>query len=490
MFGMSVRKTGALRAVLLGSVAASMIAPAQAAETADIEALEQQMRLLMQEIQALKAQQIEQARTIEEQNKKLQAQGQDIQAQQEQVEAVEEAVVAAPAQAVTGGDHPGSFKLPGSNTSMKIGGYTKGDLYYDVDQDLGDTFNTVFLAPDGAPTKDGSFRAHARQTRLNLSTWTPTDVGQVKTFIEGDFFDGGGNELLSNSTGFRLRHAFGQLKTDSFEVLVGQTWSTFMGLKTIPDTVDFHGPTGFPFIRQGMARATYTGVENFRFSAALENSEFTGHNYGSALLGSENPALAAAGLNFGVDSLPDFVGALEYNSNGYHVKVSAVARELEVDTAGGAPKDDSEFGYGLFGGVVVPTVDKDKAIATVGYGDGIGRYLIDGIFQDGFVDATGDLETIEQLGVTAAYHRQWDEQWSSNAVFGRTEFFDTNLPGATALFGVGNYESLTTVHVNTWWAPATNFRFGLEWMYGMKEFDVSGLDNEVSRIGFAGQFFF
>jgi hypothetical protein len=58
-------------------------------------------------------------------------------------------VVAAPAQAVTGGDHPGSFKLPGSNTSMKIGGYTKGDLYYDVDQDLGDTFNTVFLAPDG-----------------------------------------------------------------------------------------------------------------------------------------------------------------------------------------------------------------------------------------------------------------------------------------------------------------------------------------------------
>jgi TolA-binding protein len=149
MFGMSVRKTGALRAVLLGSVAASMIAPAQAAETVDIEALERQMQILIQEIQELKSQQLEQARTIEEQNKKLNAQGQEIQAQQEQVEAVEEAVVAAPAQAVTGGDHPGSFKLPGSNTSMKIGGYTKGDLYYDVDQDLGDTFNTVFLAPDG-----------------------------------------------------------------------------------------------------------------------------------------------------------------------------------------------------------------------------------------------------------------------------------------------------------------------------------------------------
>jgi cytoplasmic iron level regulating protein YaaA (DUF328/UPF0246 family) len=82
---MSVRKTGALRAVLLGSVAASMIAPAQAAETVDIEALERQMQILIQEIQELKSQQLEQARTIEEQNKKLNAQGQEIQAQQEQV---------------------------------------------------------------------------------------------------------------------------------------------------------------------------------------------------------------------------------------------------------------------------------------------------------------------------------------------------------------------------------------------------------------------
>jgi hypothetical protein len=485
MFGMSVRKTGALRAVLLGSVAASMIAPAQAAETVDIEALEQQMQILIQEIQALKSQQLEQARTIEEQNKKLNAQGQEIQAQQEQVEAVEEAVVAAPAQAVTGGDHPGSFKLPSSNTSMKIGGYTKGDLYYDVNQDLGDTFNTVFLMPDGTPTKDPSFRAHARQTRVNLTTWTPTDVGQVKTFIEGDFFGDGGNELLSNSTALRLRHAFGQLSTENWDFLIGQTWTNFMGLKTIPDTIDFHGPTGFPFVRQGQARATYKGVENVKVSVSLENSEFTGHNYASTILGSET-----TGVGFGVDSLPDATAAVEYNKDGYHVKVSAVGRKLKVDTAGGAPKNDSEFAYGLFGGVVIPTIGKDKAIATVAYGDGIGRYLIDGIFQDGFVDATGDLETIEQLAFTAAYHRQWDPEWSSNAVFGRTEFLDTNLMAPTAAFGVGNYETLTTVHVNTWWAPATNFRFGLEYMYGMKEFKASGFDNHASRIGFAGQFFF
>ena len=39
-----------------------------------------------------------------------------------------------PANVVTGGDFPRSFKLPGSNTSLKFGGYVKLDAIYDVDQ--------------------------------------------------------------------------------------------------------------------------------------------------------------------------------------------------------------------------------------------------------------------------------------------------------------------------------------------------------------------
>ena len=38
---------------------------------------------------------------------------------------------AAPADAVVGGDYPGSFKLPGSDTSFSIHGYTKLDFVYD-----------------------------------------------------------------------------------------------------------------------------------------------------------------------------------------------------------------------------------------------------------------------------------------------------------------------------------------------------------------------
>jgi hypothetical protein len=121
--------------------------------------------------------------------------------------------------AVTRGDHPGSFKIPGTNTSVKIGGYVKADFIYDVDADLGDSFAASAIPADGsdADRKSGNFRSHAKQTRLNFSTWTPTEVGEVKLFIEGDFFGQGGNQTFSNSTTFRLRHAFGEIGLEQAE---------------------------------------------------------------------------------------------------------------------------------------------------------------------------------------------------------------------------------------------------------------------------------
>src|SRR6516225_839640 len=57
---------------------------------------------------------------------------------------------AAPADAVVGGDFPGSFKLPGSDTSVAIHGYTKLDVLIDVNQQAGDSFDVTGLAPNGS----------------------------------------------------------------------------------------------------------------------------------------------------------------------------------------------------------------------------------------------------------------------------------------------------------------------------------------------------
>ncbi len=174
---------------------------------------------------------------------------------------------AGPADAVVGGDFPGSFKLPGSDTSISIRGQVKADFIYDFNEQVGDSFVStliapkgVFFAPGGADVNRGGFvRMIARDTRVTFETRTPTSYGDLKTFIDTDFYgadnfagpgnEGGlagggfGNAFVTNSFTMRVRQAYGQLGP----VLVGQTWSTFMNDIGGADTLDFYGPTGIAF---------------------------------------------------------------------------------------------------------------------------------------------------------------------------------------------------------------------------------------------------
>ena len=117
---------------------------------------------------------------------------------------------------VWAGDFPGSILIPGSSVSMKLGGYTKLDLIRDFDA-IGNTdkFDTTTIPTDG--TNDQNWRLHARQTRLNLDLRNRTAFGEVRGFVEGDFF-GDGNAL-------RLRHAYAEVGA----LLAGQTWSYIHG---------------------------------------------------------------------------------------------------------------------------------------------------------------------------------------------------------------------------------------------------------------------
>ena len=137
-----------------------------------------------------------------------------IDALQKQVDQLSQQQVAgSPVQAVVGGDKPRTYKLPGTDTSMQIGGYVKGDILYDVKSQNGDSFAVSAIPLEGsvADELEGHVRFHARQSRVWFKTWTPSDLGEVRTHIEGDFEGAGGNEVFSNSTVFRLRHAYGTL---------------------------------------------------------------------------------------------------------------------------------------------------------------------------------------------------------------------------------------------------------------------------------------
>ncbi|MFY0992075.1 DcaP family trimeric outer membrane transporter [Halomonas sp. C05BenzN] len=420
---------------------AAMSVPA-VAQDATIDQLRSQMLEMQRQIERLESQQA-QAR----------------QAQQQEAEERE----ALASNVVTGGDTPGSFKVPGTDTSVQIGGYIKLDAIYDLDQDLGDS-----LFVDGIDTSDdssdASFRAHARQSRLFVKTSTPTAFGPATTHLEGDFFGGGGNEVFSNSRGFRLRHAYGEWNG----LLAGQTWSNFMHFTAYPTTVDFDGPVGVSFVRQAQLRYTLPlGASALSFSA--ENPEATGF----------------AGPR---DTAPDLTARYHWNGDNAEVETAALVRRLKVDDDAA---NDSTTGYGLMLAGNIGVGPDTTLMAGAIYGDGIGRYLYtasgnaDGTegIGEAFVDADGNLETIEAYGFNVAAQQQWTDKFTSVLSYGQVR---GDRPGD--LFP-NSTRKLESIHFGHFYQVTDPVTLMFEVSHGRKE--IQSRDSEDNtRLQFAAQYNF
>lgn len=436
------KRVGPLLATGLGALATLSAMPALAngmSEQATLEELRAQMQQMQRQIERL---------------------------EREQRQAKEERRVAAelPANVVTGGDTPGSFKLPGTDTSVRIGGYVKLDAIYDLDQDLGDTLFVDGLDVDD-DGDDASFRAHARQSRLYIETSTPTALGDAKTRIEGDFFGGGGTETFSNSSGFRLRHAYGELAG----LLAGQTWSNFMHFAAYPSTVDFDGPVGVSFIRQGQVRYTFPAGPG-ELSVAAENPEGTGFP------GSR-------------DSAPDVTARYAWNGERAALETAALVRRLETDDAA-ASSDDSATGYGLMLAGNLRLTDTTKLMAGAIYGEGVGRYIYTANGTEegdaigaAYIDEEGSLETIEAYGFNAAVVQDWTPKFTSSLSYGlvRGDRPEELFPTSTRTL-----QSLHFSHFYQWSEPVT---LGFEISHADKELQ-NREDGDNTRLQFSAQYDF
>ena len=139
------------------------------------------------------------------------------------------------------GLEPITFRVPAGDTQVTLSGYVKADFISDSGNDLGDSFGASGIPVDGAEG-DGNFRIHARQTRFRIKSESDLASGKkIKTLLEGDFFGGGANEIVSNSSSFRLRHAYLEVGGWGF----GQFWTNFMDFIAYPTTVDFFGPVSY-----------------------------------------------------------------------------------------------------------------------------------------------------------------------------------------------------------------------------------------------------
>ncbi len=367
---------------------------------------------------------------------------------------------AAPAGAVTGGDIPGSFKLPGSNTSIKFGGYVKGDAIYNS-RSAGGTADQELEAggiPLNGSREKGQLTLHARQTRFNMTTSTPSAMGEVKTFFEADFFGTSGNEVVSNSNNLRMRHAYGSIGG----LLVGQTWSNFMDVGAGPEVLDFGGPVGAIFIRQTQIKYTQK-FGSGQWSASLENPESN---------------IAGVGP-VSDDRLPDVTGRVDLNVGKNRLTFTGLARQIRIDTA--AAQDNKWGGAVGFSGVI-PTFGKDSMSFTTNYGNVLGRYAV-GLFPDGALKANNNLDLSNAWIAMASYQHFWSADLRSTVA----------LSGLRAKFGQGVAGTQTrnaeSAHLNLIWSPVKNTNVGIEYIYGHRKTE-GGASGVLNRFQTSAQYVF
>lgn len=379
---------------------------------------------------------------------------------------------AAASGAVTGGDIPGSFKLPGSNTSVKLGGYAKLDaVFSDKSAGVGSTADLEYEAgavpvgPAAGANERNQVKLHARQSRFYLQTSTPSGWGDVTSYLEFDLFGASGNESVSNSHGLRVRHAYGTLG----HLLAGQTWTTASDVATYPETVDFGGPAGVIFARQAQVRWT---------------QPFSGGQWSIALENPETVVALSSGDSFRADDdrYPDIAGNVKFDTRWGKYSIAGLARQLRVDSANAPAARDQKWGGAVGVNGVVPLFHGDDVRFSAYYGNAIGRYSI-GFFPDALLDTNAHLVLPKQWLAMAAYRHLWTADLRSTFALSTLR---SNNPANTA--GSVN-RGADSAHLNLIWSPTPKTNLGLEFIHATREIQ-DGQSGRLNRVQAAAQYLF
>ena len=395
--------------------------------------------------------------------------------------------------AVVLGDMGGSFRLPGSETSIKLYGYAELNLVREGKADNSNNDYSTFVpyAPiNGKNGRTGQTYIHARTSRIGIETSTPTSYGPMGIKIEGDFNNeprtGNGavygsvaniyTQQATNSYGFRLRQAYGTVGGFT----AGQTWSTFMDLDNSPENVDFNGPIGSTFVRQPLVKYAYATKDSGTFTVAAENSV-------SYVLDGTGVATTA-----GFSKLPDFVARWD-KSFGWG-SMSARGVTLEHRLNDGAGLKLSKRGYGLGTTALIKTRDaKDFLSVALTYGKGIGRYF--NYVEGAIYDASANTILLEDVaGLLVGYQYKHSDTFRVNAVAG----YQKNLANSYTTFvkaqglGAGQYgvnQSAYQAHLGFIYNPMKGVDIGAEYILGQRT-TLAGEKGSLSRINLSAKYNF
>lgn len=265
--------------------------------------------------------------------------------------------------------------------SVTIGGYVKVDARHQ-DGDL--AFRPFFIGNNPGVVDTNETRLYANESRLQFKV----KHGDVTGVIEVDFYGNDGNEIVVNGYGTRLRHAF--ITYDGWTI--GQTWSSFMPLHALSETLDFGGPhVGEVFIRQGMVRYSNGG-----WTFAIENPE----TFGPGASGSAQ------------ESYVDFVGRYDFKGDWGQGSVAGLLRK--VDQSG---IDETAAAVNLAAKIKAGGKNDIRAQITLGE---YGRYSGTTAVPDVAIE-NGQTVVEEGVSYKISYRHFWDATTRSTLYYGASD---------------------------------------------------------------------
>jgi hypothetical protein len=376
---------------------------------------------------------------------------------------------------VTRGLAPGSFLVPGTNTSFRFRGFVRATGLYDTNP-IGsrDDFVTNTIP---VPQQSGqNYNISARYSRIGLDTWTPTPLfdWNMHTFIEADFFNGPAQAVGGGGNPFRLRFAF----VDFGYFRIGQQNTVFMDGNAFPTTVDFAGPRGLVNQRRPGVRATIPLADNLFWAVGVEQpfSDITTN-----------------GLGTGFQDIPDFASHLRYEGDYGHVQLSTLARSIGYRPNVG--DEDRRGAWGISGSTVFHPwawcmgsnpllkdnpngLERSRILLQYTCGWGFGRYIQDtaGLGLDGQVDpVTGAFDTVYAAGWSASYEHWYTERWLTNVTYSE------DLVGSTPNQPATTYAGAKYLTAGLWYIPFRNMSIGLENVWGERK-NIDGERGRANRI--------
>lgn len=367
----------------------------------------------------------------------------------------------------------GFFRLPGTQTMLRLGGFARTDLIHDFSP-AGNTSKFVTSSiPTGPNPGNDNTSMSVAPSRISVELRNNTNYGPLRIYYENDFNNG-----PNTTNSFRLRHFYGQWQN----ILVGQTWSAWEDADVIPDTVDFEGPNSWIFRLQPQLRYTYAlNKENIiAVSVEQQNTEMQGTV--------TSPSGTVNTVN-STSPIPDFVLRYRYEESKFHIQNAWLFRSL-----GGFVGSESEkqvLGWGGMLSAAATVYGKDNVMAQGIIGNGIARYVNDlgsGTALDVGIKPDGTIVALPTWGAYGSYQHFWAERWRSAVTYGYLHVNTTNIASPT-LTGNSNtsFKSTQYAEANLMYSPGAGFTTGVGLLWGQHT-EKTGERGDAFRLNFVLQY--